>query len=284
MPRSRASKIIVHCAGTAKGDERQGDEPGPRRHRGPACGTSCTSRSSGPTGSRWPERIDRTCSATSASKHAAERIVAGSGLPWSTLRATQFFSLTLATAQRLARLPVIPVPAGFRFQPVDPGRGRGPARGARARLAGRPRARPRRAEGVRDGRARPHLPGRRTGRSPPDRLDADPGEGRGGDPCRRQPRPRPGGGHPDMGGVPCRSDGLGCRARVRRRTAEPTTRRVRRPGRISERRQRGDRARTAAAPRGSRRPRTRRTRRWRARRCCRSGSRAGARAPSRSPA
>ena len=48
-----------------------------------------------------------------ASKRAAERVVADSGLPWTTLRATQFHDLLLKTAQQMARLPVIPVPAGF---------------------------------------------------------------------------------------------------------------------------------------------------------------------------
>ena len=43
------------------------------------------------------------------------------GLPWTTLRASQFPDLILLVAQQLARLPVIPVPAGFRFQPVDAG-------------------------------------------------------------------------------------------------------------------------------------------------------------------
>jgi len=52
-------------------------------------------------------------------KLAAERVVAGSGLPWTTLRATQFHDLALMVAQQMARLPVIPVPAGVRFQPVD---------------------------------------------------------------------------------------------------------------------------------------------------------------------
>ena len=32
----------------------------------------------------------------------------------------QFFDLTLVTAQAMAKLPVIPVPSGFRFQPIDP--------------------------------------------------------------------------------------------------------------------------------------------------------------------
>jgi uncharacterized protein YbjT (DUF2867 family) len=55
------------------------------------------------------------------SKLAAERVVADAGLPWSTLRATQFHDLLFLVVRQLARLPVVPVPAGFRFQPVDPG-------------------------------------------------------------------------------------------------------------------------------------------------------------------
>src|ERR671932_2804006 len=54
-----------------------------------------------------------------ASKRAAERVVADSGLPWTTLRATQFHDLILMVAQQLAKLPVAPVPAGFRIQPVE---------------------------------------------------------------------------------------------------------------------------------------------------------------------
>jgi uncharacterized protein YbjT (DUF2867 family) len=56
-----------------------------------------------------------------ASKLAAEQVIAGSGLGWTTLRATQFHDLALLTVRQLARLPVVPVPAGWRFQPVDAG-------------------------------------------------------------------------------------------------------------------------------------------------------------------
>jgi uncharacterized protein YbjT (DUF2867 family) len=63
--------------------------------------------------------LDRAMFGYFASKHAAERVVADSGLPWTTVRATQFHDLLAMAAQRMARLPVIPVPAGFRFQPVD---------------------------------------------------------------------------------------------------------------------------------------------------------------------
>ena len=53
------------------------------------------------------------------SKLAAERAVAESGLPWTTLRAAQFHDLVLTVAQKMAKLPVIPVPSAIRLQPVD---------------------------------------------------------------------------------------------------------------------------------------------------------------------
>jgi len=52
---------------------------------------------------------------------ATERAVERSGLPWSTLRATQFFDSVALIARAMARLPLIPVPSGIRFQPVDAG-------------------------------------------------------------------------------------------------------------------------------------------------------------------
>jgi uncharacterized protein YbjT (DUF2867 family) len=65
--------------------------------------------------------IDRALFGYFGSKLAAERVVADSGLAWTTLRAAQFHDLLLTVAQLMAKLPVIPVPAGFRFQPVDTG-------------------------------------------------------------------------------------------------------------------------------------------------------------------
>jgi uncharacterized protein YbjT (DUF2867 family) len=53
-------------------------------------------------------------------KLQAERIVAESGLPWTILRVTQFYDYCLTNARRLSRFPVVPVPAGFTVQPVDP--------------------------------------------------------------------------------------------------------------------------------------------------------------------
>lgn len=52
-------------------------------------------------------------------KLAAEGLIAAGGLPWTILRATQFHDLILTVCTALARLPVMPLPAGFRFQPVE---------------------------------------------------------------------------------------------------------------------------------------------------------------------
>jgi uncharacterized protein YbjT (DUF2867 family) len=54
-----------------------------------------------------------------ASKRAAEKVIEDSPLPWTTLRATQFHDLILTVAQQMAKLPAVPLPAGFRVQPVE---------------------------------------------------------------------------------------------------------------------------------------------------------------------
>jgi uncharacterized protein YbjT (DUF2867 family) len=55
-----------------------------------------------------------------AAKRAAEGLVAGSGLPWTTLRASQFHDLILTVVQALAKPPVTLCPTG-RVRPVDAG-------------------------------------------------------------------------------------------------------------------------------------------------------------------
>ena len=110
--------------GQRQGRRGQGPAPGPGRVRRPGRGTWCTSRSSGPTGSRWPAAIDRAMFGYFGSKLAAERVVAESGLPWTTLRATQFHDLTLLTAQADGEA------AG------DPGPGRVPVPADRRRRGG----------------------------------------------------------------------------------------------------------------------------------------------------
>jgi uncharacterized protein YbjT (DUF2867 family) len=112
-------ETIIHCAGTARGDQVKA------RHLVEAAsraGARHLVYISVVGADRIPvvSAIDRAMFGYFASKLAAERVVADSGLPWTTLRATQFHSLTLLTVRQLARLPVVPVPAGWRFQPVDP--------------------------------------------------------------------------------------------------------------------------------------------------------------------
>jgi uncharacterized protein YbjT (DUF2867 family) len=114
------TEIIVHCAGSAKGDEDKA------RHLVQAASLagarhlvyiSVVGDDRIPIGSG----VDRAMFGYFGSKLAAERLVADSGVPWTTLHATQFFDLILMTAQQMAKLPLIPVPAGFRFQPIDAG-------------------------------------------------------------------------------------------------------------------------------------------------------------------
>ncbi len=52
----------------------------------------------------------------------AENVVERSPVPWTILRATQFHELVLRVGRSLDRLPaVIPIPRGFRLQPMDVG-------------------------------------------------------------------------------------------------------------------------------------------------------------------
>ena len=111
---------IVHCAGSSKGDE---DKTRNLVRAASRSGAQHLVYISVVGAERIPvvSGVDRTMFGYFASKRAAEKVVADSGLPWTTLRATQFHDLMLMVARQLAKLPVIPVPAGFRFQPVDAG-------------------------------------------------------------------------------------------------------------------------------------------------------------------
>ena len=111
---------IVHCAGANKGDD---DATRNLVRAASRAGAQHLVYISVVGADRIPvvSGMDRTMFGYFASKRAAEQIVADSGVPWTTLRATQFHELFLTVAQQMAKLPVIPVPSGFRFQPVDAG-------------------------------------------------------------------------------------------------------------------------------------------------------------------
>jgi uncharacterized protein YbjT (DUF2867 family) len=114
------TSIVVHCAGSTTRDETKAENLVRAASR---AGVRHLVYISVVGADQVPvvSRVDHAMFGYFASKLAAERVVADSGLPWTTLRATQFHDLILMTARQMARLPVIPVPAGFRFQPVDAG-------------------------------------------------------------------------------------------------------------------------------------------------------------------
>jgi uncharacterized protein YbjT (DUF2867 family) len=113
-------ETVVHCAGGAKGDDVKA-----RHLVGAAAGAGVRHLVyiSVVGADRVPMsgRADRVMFGYYAAKHGGERAVAESGIPWTTLRATQFHDLMRRTAAQLAKLPVLPVPSGMRVQPVDSG-------------------------------------------------------------------------------------------------------------------------------------------------------------------
>ena len=109
---------VVHCAGSAKGDGAKA------RHLVDAARQAVVRHLvyiSVVGADRVPiaSGLDRAMFGYFGSKLAAERVVSESGLQWTTLRATQFYDLHLMVAEQMAKLPMIPVPSGIRFQPVD---------------------------------------------------------------------------------------------------------------------------------------------------------------------
>jgi len=109
--------VVVNCAGTTTGDDAKARTLVDAAQR---AGVRHLVHISVVGADRVPVagRVDRAMFGYFESKLATERVVAGSGLPWTTLRATQFHDLVLTTVRQLAKMPVVPVP-GVRFQPVD---------------------------------------------------------------------------------------------------------------------------------------------------------------------
>lgn len=111
---------IIHCAGGAKGDAEKAAllvAAARQAKTGHLVYITVVGDERIPVTSA----IDRAMFGYFASKRAAGEAIASSGLPWTTLPVTQVHDLMLATMQQMARLPIIPAPAGFRFQPIDAG-------------------------------------------------------------------------------------------------------------------------------------------------------------------
>jgi uncharacterized protein YbjT (DUF2867 family) len=111
-------EIIVHCAGGQKGD---GDKARHLVRAASRMGTKHLVYISvvGADRVQIASGIDRAMFGYYESKRAAEEVIADSGIPFSTLRATQFHDLILLAIRQLVKMPVIPSLTGTRFQPVD---------------------------------------------------------------------------------------------------------------------------------------------------------------------
>lgn len=115
------AEIVIHCAGTGKikADTAQAVNLA-RAARQSGVGHVLNISVVGADRIRVQRGLDRAFFAYFASQLAVERVVAASGLPWTNLRATQFHDgFILLMVRAMSKLPVVPFPAGFRFQPVD---------------------------------------------------------------------------------------------------------------------------------------------------------------------
>ena len=103
------AETIVHLAGGPKGDE---------------IATANLMRVAARAGVRHVVLIsvvgaDRVPIGYFRSKLGSEQVVRYSGVPWKTQRAAQFHDLVLKVAEAMAKLPVIPIPSGIGFQPIE---------------------------------------------------------------------------------------------------------------------------------------------------------------------
>jgi len=107
---------IVHCASSPFRRTREVDVEGTRRllESAKAAGVSHFVYIS-------IVGIDRIPLSYYKAKLAAERLIEESGVPYSILRAPQFHTLVDQILRNLLRLPIGFYPAGFKFQPIDPG-------------------------------------------------------------------------------------------------------------------------------------------------------------------
>jgi uncharacterized protein YbjT (DUF2867 family) len=101
--------IVVHLAGGAKGD---------------ALAATQLAKAAAAAGVRHLVHIsvigaDKMPIGYFREKLGAEKAIRESGVPWTILRAAQFNSLTYAVTKKMAALPIVPIPGGLRFQPVD---------------------------------------------------------------------------------------------------------------------------------------------------------------------
>ena len=114
-------EVVVHCAavGKIKEDVTQAQNLVGAARR---AGVSHVLNISVVGADRIPVKsaADRAMFAYFAAQRGVERVLAECGLPWTNLRATQFHDgFVLLMVDALSKLPLVMLPSGFRFQPVD---------------------------------------------------------------------------------------------------------------------------------------------------------------------
>jgi uncharacterized protein YbjT (DUF2867 family) len=109
--------IVVHCAGSQKGDGEKA------RHLVKAAGEARVRHLvyiSVAGADRIPvhSKTDHAMFEYFAQKREGELVIERSGIPFTTLRATQFFTLVYPVVESAAKSPIMPLPRRMRVQPV----------------------------------------------------------------------------------------------------------------------------------------------------------------------
>ena len=113
------AEIIVHCAGSAKGDDEATRNLVRAASRAGARHLVYISVDRGRPDTRWSAASTARCSATSGPSWPRSRSWPTPACRGRRCAPPSSTTCILMVAQQMAKLPVIPVPAGFRFQPVD---------------------------------------------------------------------------------------------------------------------------------------------------------------------
>jgi uncharacterized protein YbjT (DUF2867 family) len=117
------AEVVVHCAGVGKiNADRAQAENVVRAARKAGVPHLVTISVVGADTIPVKNAVDRSMFAYFASQRAKELVVEQSGLPWTNLRATQFHDgFILVMVRSMGKMPIVPLPADTRFQPVDTG-------------------------------------------------------------------------------------------------------------------------------------------------------------------
>ena len=117
----KGAQVVVHCAAVGKIKEDTAQAVN-LVHAAREAGVRHLLNISVVGADRIPVKtgMDRSMFAYFAAQRAVEVAIEESGIPWTNLRATQFHDgFILAMVRGMSSLPIVPLPSGFRFQPVD---------------------------------------------------------------------------------------------------------------------------------------------------------------------